>query len=316
MPLKRIFPVFIFLFCSGWLVADGFNSISRSNASLKKAEKAMKERDFQTAVKSYEAALKEKTDLPSQVYLNLGNAFYELGKKEAARKNYQSVLSSSGPQPQKSIACLQLGNLAAREANYTEALEWYKKSLLFNPENQKARNNFELAWKLKKQEEEEEKKQKENQPDTQENQQQSEQEGGTGSDQDRKAAERGNNAEKQKQGEKKEKSQGKGSESEPKGKQGSEQKDAQQQERDKAGKDGEQENPDNGENKSKNKTTESNPEDLDSYRVDKNKLRETGLNEEQARNMLQAMRESEVKYLQQRRFKGKNSAEGKSGRRW
>jgi hypothetical protein len=77
-----------------------------------------------------------------------------------------------------------------------------------------------------------------------------------------------------------------------------------------------EENPDQQGKDSQKKNQESSADDPDSYRMDKQKLRESGLNEEQAKNMLQAMRQNEVKYLQQRRFKGKGNARGKSGPRW
>ena len=64
------------------------------------------------------------------------------------------------------------------------------------------------------------------------------------------------------------------------------------------------------------KTSESDSQDPEAYRMDKKKLRESGLNEEQAKNMLKAMRQSEIKYLQQRQFRGKNNQKVNSGPRW
>ncbi len=277
----------------------------------------MKEGDFKTAEKSYQSAIKEKSELPSQVFLNLAHAAFELGKKAAAKKNYLSVLAGSGPAQQKSNACLQLGNLSAQEKNYPEALEWYKKSLLLDPENQKARKNYELAWKLKKQKEEEENKQNQDKQQNQENQNNPENKSSeTNSTQKQSNRGKDPKTENKDQENKKEKEQGKGNGDKNNGKDAQQQKDALNQKSDEPGKDGEQSNPENEGDLSKNKTTQSNFNEPDAYRVDKQKLRESGLSEEQARNMLQAMRQSEIKYLQQRKFRGKNNSPGYSGQRW
>ena len=61
---------------------------------------------------------------------------------------------------------------------------------------------------------------------------------------------------------------------------------------------------------------DSNMEDPEAYRMDRKKLQEAGLSEEQAKNMLQAMRQNEVKYLQQKRFKSKSAGNNKSVPRW
>ena len=124
--MKRLISVFIFTcLLAVQMRADGFNSIARSNASLRKADKAMKDKDFRTAAKSYEEALKEEPELPAQTRLNLGHAYYHLGNKALAQKNYLAALASMNSPALKSNACLQMGNLFSKEKNYkTEALDF------------------------------------------------------------------------------------------------------------------------------------------------------------------------------------------------
>ena len=331
--LKRSLQVFILLILlMAEARADGFTSIARSNAFLRKAEKAMKEKDFRLAARSYEDALKEDPDLPAETKLNLGHAYFQLGNKALAQKNYQAALAGLNSEELKSAACLQIGNLFTREKNYKTALEWFQKSLIYQPENRKARLNYELAWKLNRKKEEEKEKQQpeknqakedsrnqqskgspeqENKNEENKSQQENTQAKGQNRDQNQNKKDENRNAEERKQNAK-----GKDGREENSNKEGQEQKTGEQKDADEpTGKKGE-ENPDENGRDSKKQTRESNQEDPDSYRMDKQKLRESGLSEEQARNMLQAMRQSEVKYLQQRRFKGKNSSRDKSGPRW
>lgn len=266
----------------------------------------MKEKKFRQAIKSYEEALKENPELPAQVKLNLGHAYYETGQNRQAQKYYLASMPGLTSPSEKANACLQLGNLFVREKDYKSALDWFQKSLLQQPDNRIARKNFELAWHLNKKKEEEEKKK--NPERNQDNQQQN--------NQNQKKEDPGQNKSGQNQTGNGKDGATKPNQNQQSKKNGEEKsKDSKKQEEKRGGEEKEEEKDLNGQN-SKKKTNESNAEDPESYRVDRQKLRESGLNEEQAKNMLQAMRQSEVKYLQQRRFKGKNGSKSKSGPRW
>ena len=303
---------------------DGFGTISRTNSRIKEGAKAMKSKDFQTAALRYEEALKEYPNLPAQVRMNLAHSYYNLNKNSNAQKNYLIALSQLNTPKLKSVACQQIGNIYSREKNYKSALEWYQKSLLHLPENKSARLNYELAYKLNKKKEEEEKKQNpkknqskqsqnnqqqqkpEQQKENQKNQQQQDQQnqGNTGKDKKDSQNEKGS--------EKKDSGAG------PKkgDKQGQTQTEQNENKSDSKQEGGKQETPDENGKDSKEKTKDSNMEDPEAYRMDRKKLQEAGLSEEQAKNMLQAMRQNEVKYLQQKRFKSKSAGNNKSGPRW
>jgi tetratricopeptide (TPR) repeat protein len=318
--LKRKFLTFIFaLIPAFYAVSDGFNSIARTNAALRKAETAMKEKNYRSAVSAYEEALKENPNLPAQTKLNLGHAYYETGQNRLAQKNYLAALNGLSSPSQKSNACLQLGNLFVKEKNYKTALEWFQKSLLQSPENKIARQNFELAWhQNKKKEEEEQKKNPERnqnqdknnsqqKQDKQDNRQNKPDQNQSGQGKNTESQQNPNKPGNQKREQDNQKEDPKNPDSkkpEPKKPEEEKQGESKEEEKDEGGKE------------SRKKTDESNSEDPDAFRLDRQKLKESGLNEEQAKNMLQAMRQNEVKYLQQRRFKGKGNARGKSGPRW
>lgn len=278
----------------------------------------MKEKNFRMAVRAYENALKENPDLPAQTKLNLGHAYYELGKNRQAQKNYIAALTNLQSPSLKSNACLQLGNLFVKEKNYKTALEWYQKSLLNQADNKKARINYELAWNLNKRKEEEEKKKnsagnpEQDKKQNQENNNANQTKKDSGKPQPGRD-QKGRDGESEK--EENQKNSNKGKEQSSSNQEKENEKDKEEPKGKNEGKQTE-ENEDDGGKESKKKTKESNSDDPESYRLDRQKLRESGLNEEQAKNMLKAMRQSEVKYLQQRRFQGNNKPTGKTGPRW
>lgn len=306
--LAFLFSFVLWLLSSQHINADGISSIAKTNRLLKTAEEAYKKKDFKTVIEAYEAALKEQSDLPEQVAYNLGNAYLETKQYNKASKNFQNAAATAKSGTLKSSAYQQLGNISATQSDFKSALDWYKKSLKNNPKNESARLNYELAYQLNKKKEEQ---QKQNQPkpeNKEENKEQKKEEKQKDQKQqtDQKEGKQGEKDQKQAQNEDKQgqKKQGK----QEKGKDGKEGEDpnAQTSEADQKGENGNQEEEDKeGKEKSKSKGGESNMDDPNAVKVDKQKLLESGLSEEQARSLLQAMRNSEVKYLQQRRFGSK-----------
>ena len=277
----------------------------------------MKEKNYRSAIRAYEDALKENPNLPAQTRLNLGHAYYETGQNRLAQKNYLAALNGLSSPVQKSNACLQLGNLFVKEKNYKTSLDWFQKSLLQSPENKIARRNFELAWhQNKKKEEEEQKKNPERNRNQDKDKSQSNQNKQENGQNNQNQTSQGKNSNSQQNPDKPGNQKGEQEEQkEEANKPDSKKTESKKTEEEKQGESKEEEKDENGK-ESRKKTDESNSEDPDAFRLDRQKLKESGLNEEQAKNMLQAMRQNEVKYLQQRRFKGKSNAKGNSGPRW
>ncbi len=315
--LTRVLVLLFLLLQSGWAAADGIGSISRSNKLLTAAEDALKKKDYRLAIRSYESALKENPDLPAQVRLNLAHACYQDNRPEAARNHYLAAAATLSNPAQRSVAFQQIGNLYARKKDYPTALEWYRKSLLTQPSNEAARFNYELTLKLsrqggpdKKQPSPQESKSgpKKDQPSPRENPKQNPEQG------KKPGSENGREEEKEKSGP----NQGKG----PQGKEqdkkpGNRQPGEEQGTADEKQKDGREETPDpEGDQDSRNRNRQSNMEDPDAVRMDRKKLQEAGLTEDQARTLLQAMRQSEVKYLQQLRLKSQKGGRNRNTPRW
>jgi len=308
--------------------ADGITSISKTNKLLKQAEEAFKKKDFKTAILAYENAQKETSELPAQVKMNLASAYFQTKDYSRSQKNYQAAISTLNSPGLKSVAYQQIGNIFSEKKDYKSALDWYKKSLKINPENESARFNYELAYKINKKKEEEEQKQNPNKdqkqnPENQKDKEKKEQKGD-----DKKENQKGKDGkEKDQKGQQDQnKGQKPGEEQKGKGTDGKDGKDPKKgddpnaPETDKESAIGKEKNKEekdkDGKEESKNKKEESNVDDPNALRVDKKKLQETGLTEAQAKSLLEAMKQSEVKYLQQRRFKSPKGGTDKSKPKW
>ena len=317
MNFIRIGLTILLVLVSSTINADGINSIAKTNKLISKAEAAMKARDFKTAIDCYEKALVENPELPGQIYLNLGHAYFQVKNEKKAQKNYLTAAANIPSTSLKSIAFGQVGNIFFGNKNYKEAMDWYKKSLKTNPTNSNARFNYELAYKLNKQKEEEEKKKNPEQKQSPEKEKQN--------PRDEKKPKPGESKEQQQQPKSEEKQSGKeekqkgpqpGSK-QPENKPGQQKPGEKTSESDSKQEKGEEKKPDeNGEDEGAKKDKETNMDDPEAQRMDRKKLQEAGLSEIQARNLLQAMRQNEVKYLQQRRFKSQKGGSDKDRPKW
>ncbi len=309
--------------------ADGITSISRTNKLLSKAEEAMKKKDFASAIDSYEKAIKEFPGIPAQANLNLGHAYFQKKDYRLAQKNYLAAAANLTSTTLVSQAYQQIGNIFSEQHDYKQAMEWYKKSLKTQPENNSARFNYELAYKLNQKKEEKENKENKQNPEKKttpekKDKQDSSQEKKQGQKED--SQQKGDKKDqKQENGKDKQDPKSGSSENKKKGQEadkGSRQQDQEQpgeskSEADKKQEGGQEEKPDpDGKDKSQKKNKESNMDDPEAVRMDKKKLQEAGLTEEQAKSLLQAMRQNEVKYLQQRRFKSSKGGSDKDKPKW
>lgn len=324
--MKSILKFFL-LFLFGVTLAipsngDGLTSIARSNKLIREGEDAMKKKDWKSAIKAYENLLKEGNPVSGQVHLNLANAYYQTKSTENAQKNYLSALGLLENIGLKSVAYQQIGNLNFEKGDYKTSLDWYKKSLKANPANDGARFNYELAFKLNQKQEDEKRKespqkdQDQDKKDDKKEDKKEEKKSGNNQPEKEKNGKDSGKPQEDKVGKDQKKAEKEADEKEKKGKesQKGEEKETKEGDRDSDKNKSETEDK-NGDKDSKIKNKEAQENEEDASRVDKKKLQEIGLTEEQAKTLLQAMRQSEIKYLQQRRFGSKKSS--KSGKnRW
>lgn len=238
--------------------------IARINTLKKEAEKAYLSGNYELALSKY-AILTDSMNLDEdEIKLNLAHSHYHLGDTAGAKSNYNQLSRSSNNQL-KSIAYQQLGVMSKDTGKLEEALQQLKSSIKADPTNQAARYDYEVVKKLLK--EQQEQQQQEDQKQDQENK-----DGEDENEQEKEDQEKGDKEnEEQKEGESEEKSE--------------EQKEQEQKESEQ--KEGEEEEQ---QEKSKEQMT-------------KEKLEQMNISEEKARMLLEAMRQNEIKYLQQQKRK-------------
>lgn len=253
----------ILLFVFLALFSNDPKEIARINALKKEAEKAYLAGDYELALSKY-ALLSDSIGVAEdEITLNLAHSHYQLGDTTGAKRNYNQ-LSRSPNKKLKSIAYQQLGVMSKDTNKLEEALQQLKSAIKADPSNQGARYDYEVVKKLlKEQQEQQEQEQKQDQENK---------DGEDENEQEKKDQEKGDKEnEEQKEGESEEKS---------------------EEEKEQEQKEGEQKEGEEEEQKEKSKE-----------QMTKEKLEEMNISEEKARMLLEAMRQNEIKYLQQQKRK-------------
>jgi flagellar biosynthesis GTPase FlhF len=268
--MTRILILFIFL--SG----SNPNEIARINAFKKEAEKSFLSGDYADAISRYTYLIDSMQVEEDEIILNLAHAYHQISDSANAR-TYYSKASMSPNMSLKSIAYQQLGVISKNPETLKESLQYLKASVKANPANMDARYDYELVKKqIKEQEQKQENKEnkdeenKEENKEDQENQDQENQENKDG-EEDKKEQE---NQEQDKESQDQE------------DKEGEEDQQEQEAENEKEGED---------ENQQEQSTKE--------------KLKEMNISEEKAQMILEAMRNSEIQYIQQQKRKATKKPE-------
>ncbi len=139
-------------------------NVSEFNKVKREAEFAFNDEDYQKATERYSYLIDSLNYKDDNARLNLAHSYYHMDEIEKA-KNMYSGLSTSTNKEVKSIANQQLGVFESRGKNLEKSLEYFKKSLMANPNNEEARYNYELvAKKLKNDNSENQENQKPQKP--------------------------------------------------------------------------------------------------------------------------------------------------------
>ena len=238
-----------------------FNSIYEANLLKQKAALAYNNANYKQAIENYNLLLNAKKDKDEKILLNLAHCYYNTGNYYNASVEYKGLISSPDKK-MRSIAYLQLGVIYSKNNKKESAIHAFKEALKADPSNESARYNYEL---LKK---ENDKEQKQISPDQKkENKNGKNQQGVNNSMEDRKnqTGEKGDHNNGQSE-------EGSGDEDSESGKE-EDQKDLQ--------------------------TDENGNRDIDA--MTSNRLGEMNINEQKAMTILNAMKNAEVQYIQQRR---------------
>jgi hypothetical protein len=269
---------------------NDFWRIYEQNSEKDTAEKAFEEERFRDAADAYFYLVKELKEGKDAVELNLGHSYFKIPDTLAAAR-YNALLRSENPIV-RSIAHQQMGYLKVQKAsqsqqsdlktikkNTEEVLEHFKNSLRADPANHGSRYNYELIKRIKAQQEE-------NQEDKQ--------------DQDKEQEEK--DKQEQEEQEKEKQEQEKSDEQKEQ-----EEKDKQEQEKSEEEKKSEQEKSDEQkEQEEKDKQEQEKSEDekkAEQQKALQDRLKQMNITPEKAEMLLEAMKNSEVQYLQQNRKK-------------
>jgi hypothetical protein len=131
-----------------WLGAwQALLHIQERNVAVQRGATAYARQQWTAAAAAYQTAARVMRRPEEAVLLNLAHATLRAGRPAEAR-GYYSQLSTSKLAATRSIAFQQLSYIAARKADYAQALGLARQALLANPTNTDARYNYELLREL------------------------------------------------------------------------------------------------------------------------------------------------------------------------
>ncbi len=101
-----------------------------------------------------------------RLHFNLGNSHYKNDKLEDAENDYILALKDKDF-TEKSSIYHNLGNVKFQQQDYKNAINYYRNSLIENPENSDARHNYELTARMLERQQQQQQQQQQNQQDQQ-----------------------------------------------------------------------------------------------------------------------------------------------------
>ena len=138
-----------------------FDPLQSRNREVEQGNAAMQAGKAEDALKHYDKAVEKLPGDPA-AHFDRGNALYALSRfDEAAQEFLRATEAKDGTL--KASAFYNLGNAFFKKEKFKEAVEAYKRSLVLDPRDQRAKWNLEIA--LRKQKDDEEKKKNQDKDD-------------------------------------------------------------------------------------------------------------------------------------------------------
>ncbi len=265
----KLLSCLLVVFATSWI---DIGDIAKVNKAKEEAATAFKNGHFAVAVKRYKYLVDELKVNEEQVLLNYAHACYNL-KDTAATALYNSLLKSKNDDI-RSISNQQLGMISAKTKNYEQSLNHFKQALRDQPGNHEARTNFEIVKKLLDQQRQQQQQQQNQQNKDQQNQQKQDQQK---KDQEKKDQENKDQQQKESPPDKDQKAE------------------KQQKEKDQQ-KDGQKKEGEEQDEKEEDKAKKENKEAMEKR---SQRLQKMNMTEQQAKMILDAMKNNEAQYLQQ-----------------
>jgi Ca-activated chloride channel homolog len=246
--------------------------IAKINKAKEEAAQAFKNGHFVSAMNKYKYLVEQLKVTEDQVLLNYAHACYRANDTTAAIAHYNAALKSAN-QDIRSISSQQLGVIRAKNKNYDQSLKHFKQALRDQPENHEARTNYEIVKKLLDQQRKQQQQQQQNQNQQNQQQKQNQQK----QDQQKKDQENKDESQKESPPDKDQKAEKQQKEKE-------QQKDGQKKE---------------GEEQDEKETDKAKKEQKEATEKRSQRLQKMNMTEEQAKMILDAMKNNEAQYLQQ-----------------
>ena len=133
----------------------GFDLLQSSNKAVETGNARLKSGKAEEALAEYDKAVKALPAEPG-VHFNRGSALYALSRFEEAAGEFLRATEAKTT-TLKATAFYNLGNSYARMDKYGDAIAAYRRSLLLNPNDIRAKWNLEVALKKKKDEDQKKK---------------------------------------------------------------------------------------------------------------------------------------------------------------
>lgn len=164
MRSKLIFLSLVLIACVAIVQAQ-----TASKQILRRGNKAYSKQDYAQAEEHYRALQRQDS---TSAYANfaIGSALYQQGKDEEAKQSLERALQSPTLAQEKQAQVLHnLGNISMRKKDYAQAIDYYQKSLILNPEDDDTRYNLVLAQKLQKKDQQQQNQQQQNDKQNEQN---------------------------------------------------------------------------------------------------------------------------------------------------
>jgi Ca-activated chloride channel homolog len=139
-------------------VCLGIDLLQSRDKAVEEGNVQMKAGKPEQALGRYDEAVKRLPEDPG-VHFNRGAALYGLSRWEEAAQSFLQATEAKAPDL-KGAAFYNLGNAFFQAKKYGEAVEAFKKALAYNPGDQRAKWNLELALRNRKDQEDKNEKNK------------------------------------------------------------------------------------------------------------------------------------------------------------
>jgi len=125
---------------------------------LQKAQQAYEAQDYPSSVEAYFDALSTYPEMGGTIRYNLAQSFLAMDSIRDAVRQFRLTMEGND-QVAGSLAANQLGIMLSDQGKEYDALDLFRRALILDPENEKARYNYEITSRFLKEQEEALKKQ-------------------------------------------------------------------------------------------------------------------------------------------------------------